>query len=149
MSGTWKFYGKGIQNAMAGNISLKTGTTDTLKIMLTTSAYTPDQDAHEFRSSVTNEVSPSGSYSAGGAAISGISVSYDSATNEWRMVWDDLTFTSATITARTAVLYKSRGGAASADELIAFCTESADVSSTAAAFTVDVPATSVLKVAVS
>lgn len=146
MSGTWKWYGKGLMNVMTGTVDLNT---DTFKIMLTTSAYTPDQDTHEFRSSVTNEVGASGSYSAGGGTITGVSVSYDAASNEVRMVWDDLSFTSATITARTAVLYKSRGGAASADELVAYCTESGDVSSTASTFTVDVPTTAVLKVTVS
>ena len=146
MSGTWKWYGKGLLAVMTGTVDLNT---DTLKIMLTTSAYTPDQDAHDFRDDVTNEIGASGSYSTGGGTITGTSVTYDAASNEIRMVWDDLSFTSATITARTAVLYKSRGGAASADELIAYCTESADVSSTASTFTVDVPTTAVLKVTVS
>lgn len=146
MSGTWKWYGNGMLAVMTGSVDLNT---DTLKIMLTTSAYTPDQDAHNFRDDVTNEVGASGTYAAGGGTIAGVSVTYDSATNEVRMVWDDLSFTGATITARTAVLYKARGGASSADELIAYCTESGDVSSTASTFTVDVPATSVLKVTVS
>jgi hypothetical protein len=131
---------------MNGNIDLDT---DTLKIMLTTSAYTPNQDTHDFRDDVTNEVGASGTYAAGGSAIANKSLTYDGASNEVRFVWDDLSWTGATITARTAVLYKSRGGASSADELIAYCTESADVSSTASTFTVDVPATSVLKVTVS
>jgi hypothetical protein len=146
MSGTWKWYGKGLLAVMTGTVDLNT---DTFKIMLTTSSYTPDQDAHDFRDDVTNEVGASGSYAAGGGTITGVSVTYDAASNEIRMVWDDLSFTSATITARTAVLYKSRGGAASADELIAYCTESGDVSSTASTFTVDVPTTAVLKVTVS
>jgi len=146
MAGTWKWYGKGLLAVMTGTVDLNS---DTFKIMLTTSAYTPDQDAHDFRDDVTNEVGASGSYSAGGGTITGVSVTYDAASNEIRMVWDDLSFTSATITARTAVLYKSRGGAASADELIAYCTDSGDVSSTASTFTVDVPTTAVLKVTVS
>jgi hypothetical protein len=146
MSGTWTWYGNGMLKVMTGQIDLDT---DTLKIMLTTSAYTPNQDTHDFRDDVTNEVGASGTYASGGGTIAGKSVTYDSATNEVRFVWDDLSFTGATITARVAVLYKSRGGAASADELIAYCVESSDVSSTASTFTVDVPATSVLKVTVS
>jgi hypothetical protein len=146
MAGTWTWYGNGLLKVMTGAIDLDT---DTLKIMLTTSAYTPNQDTHDFRDDVTNEVGASGTYSAGGGTIAGKAVTYDAATNEVRFVWDDLAFTGATITARTAVLYKSRGGAASADELIAYCTESADVSSTASTFTVDVPTTAVLKVTVS
>lgn len=147
MSGTWKWYGKGMLGVMTGLIDLDT---DTLKIMLATVSYVPNQDTDQFRSSVTaNEVGASGTYAAGGAAIANKSVTYDAATNEIRMVWDDLSFTGATITARVAVLYKSRGGADTADDLIAYCVESADVTSTASTFTVDVPTTSVLKTTVS
>lgn len=147
MSGTWKWYGKGLLAVMTGTVDLNT---DTLKICLSNSTEVPDQDADEFRSAMTaNEVGNSGTYAAGGSAITGVSVTYDAASNEIRMVWDDLSWTGATITARNAHLYKSRGGAATADELIAYCTESADVSSTASTFTVDVPTTAVLKVTVS
>jgi hypothetical protein len=135
MAGTWKWYGNGLLKCVNGNIDLDT---DTFKIMLTTSSYTPNQDTHDFRDDVTNEVSGTG-YTPGGATLSGVSLSYDSGTNEVRLAWTDPTWTSATITARTAVIYKARGGAASADELLAFCTESADVTSTAATFTVDLP----------
>lgn len=144
MSGTWKWYGNGLLNVLKGNVDFDN---DTFKIMLTTSSYTPDQDAHDYRNDVTNEVSPSGTYVAGGATLAGVSVTYDSASNEARIAWTpDPSFTSATITARTAVIYKSRGGASSADELIAYCTESSDVTSTAGTFTIDLPTTAVLKV---
>lgn len=136
MAGTWRWYGNGLLNALKGNIDFDT---DTFKLMLTSSAYTPDQDAHDFRNDVTNEVAASGTYATGGATLSGVSVTYDSASNEARISWTSPSFTSATITARTAVIYKSRGGASSADELLAYCTESADVSSTAGTFTVSLP----------
>lgn len=136
MSGTWKWYGNGLLKAQQGLIDFDT---DTFKLMLTTSTYTPNQDTHDFRDDVTNEVGASGTYSAGGATLAGVSVSYDSATNEVRIAWTSPSFTSATITARTAVIYKSRGGAASADELVAYCTEASDISSTAGTFTVTLP----------
>jgi hypothetical protein len=41
---------------------------------------------------------------------------------------------SSTITARAAVIYKSRGGASSADELVCYVDFGADVSSSAATF---------------
>jgi hypothetical protein len=44
-------------------------------------------------------------------------------------------FPTVSITARTAVYYKSRGGAASADELIAAVTQSGDITATGADFT--------------
>lgn len=136
MAGTWKWYGNGLLNVAKGAIDLDT---DTFKILLTTSAYTPDQDAHDFRNDVTNEVTGTG-YTAGGATLSGVSVTYDAASNEVRITWTDPTWTTSTITARTAVIYKSRGGASSADELLAYCTEASDISSTAGTFTVDLPA---------
>ena len=136
MAGTWKWYGEGLANVVKGAIDLDT---DTFKIILTTSAYTPNQDTHNFRDDVTNEVVGTG-YTAGGATLAGVSVTYDTATNEVRISWTDPTWPSSTITARTAVIYKSRGGAASADELLAYCTEASDITSTAGTFTVDLPA---------
>jgi len=92
---------------------------DTIKVMLVTVSYTPNIDTHTVRSDVTNEVSGTG-YTAGGATLSTKTVTVDN-TND-RAVFDahDVTWASSTITARGAVLYKSRGGAASADELICY-----------------------------
>lgn len=136
MAGTFHWYGNGLLNLAKGNIDLDT---DTFKVMLTTSTYTPNQDTHTFRSDVTNEVNGTG-YTAGGATLAGVSVTYDAASNQVRISWTDPTWPTATITgARTAVIYKSRGGAATADELLAYVTEAADVSSSAATFTLDLP----------
>lgn len=135
MSGTWHFYGNGLLNVLKGNIDFDT---DTFYIMLTTSAYTPDQDAHDYRDDVTNEVTDS-SYTAGGKALSGVAVTYDSASNQARVKWIDPTWSSSTITARTAVIYKHRGGAASADELVAYYTDSGDTTAAGGTFTVDLP----------
>lgn len=41
---------------------------DTIKLMLTTSSYTPDQTNHNYKKDVTNEVSGS-NYTAGGTAL--------------------------------------------------------------------------------
>lgn len=137
MSGTWKWYGLGLKGVVTGAIDLDT---DTFKLMLTSSSYTPDQDAHDYRNDVTNEVGDSGTYAAGGATLSGVAVTYDAATNEVRVKWTSpVSFTSATITARTAVIYKSRGGASSADELLAYCTEAGDITSTAGTFSITIP----------
>lgn len=136
MAGTWKWYGNGMLKAVTGGIDLDT---DTFKVMLTTSTYVPNQDTHDFRDDVTNEVTGTG-YTAGGATLAGVSVTYDAGTNQVRIAWTDPTWPSSSITARNAVIYKSRGGLASADELVAFCTNDADVTSTGATFTLDLPA---------
>lgn len=136
MAGTWNWYGNGLLNVAKGLIDLDT---DTFKIMLTTSTYTPVKDTHNFRDDVTNEVTGTG-YTSGGATLAGVSVTYDAASDQVQISWTDPTWTSSTITARTAVIYKSRGGASSADELLAYCTESGDIVSTGGTFTVDLPA---------
>lgn len=135
MAGAFHWYGNGLLKLATGAIDLDT---DTFKVMLTTSAYTPNIDTHDFRDDVTNEVTGTG-YTAGGATLAGVSVTYDAASNQMRVSWTDPTWSTATITARTAVIYKARGGASSADELLAYMTDSADVTSTAATFTLDLP----------
>lgn len=133
MTATFHWYGKGVEHLANGDLDFGA---HTFKVMLCTSSYAPNQDTDEFRSSVTNEVGASGSYASGGATLANVLVSYDSATNEVRITWDDVTFTSATITARTAVIYRSVGSAAT-DILVGYATDSADVISTGGTFTVD------------
>lgn len=109
--------------------------TDTIKVMLVTSAYTPDQDTHTKRSDITNEVSGTG-YTAGGATLANKSVTVDNTDNEGVFDADDVTWSTSTITARGAVLYKSRGGASSADELIAYIDFTTDKTSSGGDFTI-------------
>ena len=105
-----------------GNIDLDT---DTIKVMLVASAYTPDQDLHTKRSDITNEIAGTG-YSAGGAALANKTVTQDNTNNKGIFDADDLVWAASTLTARGAVLYKSRGGLASADELICYIDFGAD-----------------------
>ena len=137
----FKWYGKGLLALVNGQIDFDT---DTFKVMLTTSSYTPDQDTHDFRDDVTNEISGTG-YTAGGMTLASVATSYDATSNEVRILWADSVWTSATFTARNAVIYKSRGGASSADELIAFLDFGGNAAVTGASFTLDYT-TSVLKI---
>ena len=107
--------------------------TDTIKVMLTTSAYTEDKDAHLKRSAITNEVTGTG-YTAGGNVVT-CTVTKDTANDRLDVTLGGTTWPAATITARKAVYYKSRGGAASADELIAVVDFGSDVTSSGATFT--------------
>jgi len=115
-----------------GSIDLDT---DTINCMLTTSAYTPSA-AHSKRSDITNEVTGTG-YTAGGKALTGKSMAVVGATAVWDA--DDIVWTGATITARYAVFYKSRGGASSADELIMAADLGSNITSTNGTFTVATP----------
>lgn len=109
--------------------------TDTIKVMLVTSSYTPDIDAHTKRSDITNEVSGTG-YTSGGAALANKTVTANNTSDRGVFDADDLVWTTATITARGAVIYKSRGGASSADELLAYIDFGSDKTSTAGDFTI-------------
>jgi hypothetical protein len=109
--------------------------TDTFKVMLTTSSYTEDKDAHDFRNDVTNEVSGTG-YTAGGNTVT-VTVTLDTANDRIDISLGGTTWPSSTITARKAVYYKSRGGASSADELVAVNDFGTDVSTTAGTFTLN------------
>ena len=108
--------------------------TDTIKCMLVTSSYTPDKD-HDKRDDVTNEVTGTG-YTAGGATLAGKTVTADNTNDRAVFDADDAAWPASTITARAAVLYKSRGGASSADELVCYLDFGSDKSSSAGAFTV-------------
>jgi len=106
MAVTAKWYGKCFTNAF-GAAPINFGS-DTIKVALTTSTYTPDQDTHDFFDDVTNEVSGTG-YSAGGATLGSAAVTYTAGTNVVKFDAADTSWTTATITARYAVVYKSTG----------------------------------------
>jgi hypothetical protein len=106
---------------------------DTFKMMLLTNAATPAASwAH--RSDVTNEVTGTG-YTAGGAALATEAINTSGTTQQYTSA--SVAWTTATITARYAVIYKSRGGASSADELVMIFDFGSDVTSTAGTFTVN------------
>ena len=107
--------------------------TDTFYVMLVTSAYTENKDTHDFRSSVTNEVVGTG-YTAGGQAAA-VTVTRDDANDRVDITLGGVTWPASTITARKAVYYKRRGGAAGADELIAVNDFGSDVVTAAGTFT--------------
>lgn len=116
---------------MDGSINLGT---DTIKVALVTSAYIPDQDLHVFFSSVTNEVTGTG-YTAGGATLTTKTVTQDNIGNKGVFDADDVSWTTSTITARGAVIYKSTG-VAGTSPLVAYIDFGADKVSTAGTFTI-------------
>ena len=113
--------------------------TDTIKAMLVTATYSPNLDTHAFRSDITNEVSGTG-YTAGGATLANKAVNQDNTNDRAAFDSDDPQWTTATITARAVVLYKSRGGASTADELAGYWDFGSDIVSTAGTFTIAVNA---------
>lgn len=127
---------------MDGSIDLDT---DTIKVALTTSSYTPDQDAHDFFDDITNEISGTG-YTTGGATLANKAVTADNTDNEGVFDADDVSWSSSTITnARYAILYKS-SGVSSSSPLIAAIDFGSDQSSSAGTFTITWAAEGILNV---
>jgi hypothetical protein len=118
---------------------------DTIKLALLTSSYTPDQDAHDFFDDVSaNEVAASGTYSAGGATLT-VTLTQDNTDDEGVFDATDVSFTSATITARYAVIYKSTGNAATSP-LICLIDFGSSIVSTGGTFTITFAAEGIINV---
>jgi hypothetical protein len=87
---------------------------------------------------VTNEVGDSGTYSAGGGTLTNVTPTTSGTTAYADFA--DITFTSATITARGALIYNTTtGGGAGTTEAIAVLDFGADKTSTAGDFAITFP----------
>lgn len=117
---------------------------DTIKVALVTSSYTPDFDAHDFFDDITNEVTGTG-YTAGGATLASKTVTQDDTDNEGVFDAADVTWSTSTITARGAVIYKSTG-TASTSPLIAYIDFGSDQVSTAGNFVITWNAEGILNI---
>jgi hypothetical protein len=80
--------------------------TDTFKVALVTSTYTPNFTTHTVYADLTNELTTANGYTSGGATLgsvtwnrSGGTVTFDAADTTW-------TASGGSITARRAILYK-------------------------------------------
>lgn len=109
---------------------------DTFKAMVVQAAYTPDKGAHSKRSHVTNEASGTG-YTAGGVEVT-LTPTNDTTNHRLDIAISDPSWPNASLTGRAIVVYKSRGGAASADELVCYIDAGSDVVSTNGTWSFDV-----------
>lgn len=80
---------------------------DTIKVMLCTSTYTPNKATHQYKSSVTNEVASGGGYTTGGITLSSKTIGTTSSVT--KLAASNVSWTTSTITARYAIVYKSTG----------------------------------------
>ncbi|AKJ72124.1 hypothetical protein WKY82_09340 [Gordonia malaquae] len=104
---------------------------DAIKVMLCTSSYTPNQGTHQYKSSVTGEVTGTG-YTAGGATLASVTAGVTG--NVFKFDADDVSWPSSTITARYAVIYDSTPGSDASRPLIGYVDFGADVSTTSGTF---------------
>ena len=94
--------------------------TDTFKVTLHTSTYTPNAATHTVYADLTNELSTANGYTNGGATIgsvtftqAGATVAFDAADTAW-------TASGGSIVARYAVIRKSGTANARVDPLVAY-----------------------------
>ena len=121
--------------------------THTIKVALTTSSYTPNQDTHDYFDDITNQVSGAG-YTSGGETLASKTVSYDSATNKTTFDAADVTWSASTITARYAIIYRDTGSAATSP-LIGYVNFDGDVISSGGDFTIQWAAGGIFTITVS
>ena len=96
-------YGKFFQSLFAGAVDF---VDDPVYCMLCTSSYTPNQDSHQYKSDVTNEVVGSG-YFEGGQALTGVEALYQVSGSLKQLVVTagNLVWPSVTFSAAYAILY--------------------------------------------
>lgn len=128
-----KMYGSLIARAMNGEVDYDS---DTIKVALLSSSYTPDQDNHQTWSQVKGaEVSGTG-YTAGGATLGGKTVNYDAPNNVTVLDAEDVTWSNSTITARYAVIYDDAGATDADKVLMGYVDFGTDQASTNGNFTI-------------
>jgi hypothetical protein len=121
---THKVFGKALLSLFNKEIDFDS---DTIKVALLTSSYTPDQDAHDyFDDVVANEITGTG-YTAGGVTLASKTIAYDGPTNTVKIDAADPTWTSATFSFRHAVIYDATPGTNATRPLISCITFDADV----------------------
>ena len=126
-----KFYGKFFLSLATKQIHLDN---DVIKAMLCPASYTPDQDAHQFRSDVTAEITGTG-YNAGGLVVD-INLAYDSSNNRLVIDGPDIAWDEATFAARSLVLYDSTPATDATRPLIGYLLFDQDVQVTNSSFEV-------------
>ena len=120
---------------------------DVIKVMLTTSTYTPDQDVHDYKDDVTNEVVGSG-YTATGETLASKTVTYTGGTNKHVLDAADVTWSASSITARNAVIYDATPGSDATRPLICFQDFETDQSSSGGDFVIQWNASGIVEITV-
>lgn len=117
---------------LEGKHNFTASTGDKFKLALYTSSATLGKSTTAFTS--TNQVTASGSYVSGGGAL--VNAGTSLASNTAIVDFNNLSFTSATITARGALIYNT----SNSNTAVCVLNFSTDKSSTSGTFTIQFPA---------
>ena len=141
-----KLYGNFLKQALNKEVDWDS---DTIKVALLSSSYTPNQDTHDYFDDVsTYEVTGTG-YTTGGATLGSKTSTYDGTNNVIVLDAADVTWSSSTITARYAVVYDDSGASAAAKALIGYVDFGSDQSSTNGNFTITWDSTGIVRITVA
>ena len=141
-----KLYGNFLKQALNKEIDWDS---DTIKVALLSSSYTPNQDTHDYFDDVsTYEVSGTG-YTTGGITLASKTSTYDGTNNVIVLDAADVTWSSSTITARHAVVYNDSGASAGTKALIGYEDFGSDQSSTNGNFTITWDSTGIVRITVA
>lgn len=133
MTTTSTCYGQFGVALLTGAVNLSSAT---VKVALCTNLYVPNRDTHQFFSDVTHELTTGGGYTAGGQALTSVTLDYDATTHSITLNCDSPTWSSSTITAAFEAVYVSTG-TPSTSRLIGWIDNGGNVPSAGGAFTVD------------
>lgn len=106
-----------------------------INVALVTSSYTQNIDTEDFYSDITGEATNGSGYTTGGITLSSTTVILDTTDDEAAFDAADITWSSSSITARGAVMYRNTGTPASSP-LIAYFDFGSDKTSANGAFTI-------------
>ncbi len=141
-----KLYGNFLKQALNKEIDWDS---DTIKVALLSSSYTPNQDTHDYFDDVSSyEVTGTG-YTTGGITLASKTSTYDGTNNVIVLDAADVTWSSSTITARYAVVYDDSGASAAAKALIGYVDFGSDQSSTNGNFTITWDSTGIVRITVA
>ena len=135
MAVTAKWFGRTLMNALGGSAGGGAADvdllSDVLRVILVASTATPSQDDWAYFGDVTGELSTASGYTALGASLTNKTLTYTASTNVIALDADDVSWSSATIQARYAVVYDST---ASGSPLLSYVDFGETVSSTNGTF---------------
>ena len=124
-------YGEFIAALATKSVNLSS---DAIKVMLVTSSYTPAQATDQYASTPqAYEISGTG-YTAGGVALSSVTIA--DTTDVWTLSAANAVWTTATFTARYAIVYDSSPGSYASDPLIGYVDFGGNQSPSGVTFTI-------------
>lgn len=143
MAVTAKIYGLAFKSAFNKEIDWDS---DTIKAVLCTSSYTPNQDTHQYASSLAGELTDA-SYAR--KTLSGKAFLYDASTNKFALDCADFGWIALTSTFRYMILVDTQTGSDATSPLVVLVDFGADQVATAQDVNITVDAAGVVEVTIS